>query len=98
MALLGTVIMLSGHSAVSQAAVRPCQLQLCAMLGSSGIKLSEYICTGPSFLFLFFLSSPSDPKFMHIYIYIKQILTPILNTCPVVREHVFFSERLQCTP
>lgn len=51
MALLGTGITLSGHSAVSQAAVRPCRLQLCAVVGRAQI----------------FLSSPSGPKFMHIY-------------------------------
>ena len=40
----GTGITLPGHADVSQAAAGPCRLQLCAVLGSSGIKLSEYIC------------------------------------------------------
>jgi hypothetical protein len=40
----GTCIILPGRADVSQAAAGPCRLQLCAVLGSSGIKLSEYIC------------------------------------------------------
>ena len=44
--VFGTGITLSGCDDVSQAAARPCRLQLCAVLGSSGIKLSEYICMG----------------------------------------------------
>jgi hypothetical protein len=34
--------MLPGHCDISLAAARPCQIQLCALLGSSGIKISEY--------------------------------------------------------
>jgi hypothetical protein len=41
----GTGITLPDHADVSQAAAGLCRLQLCAELGSSGIKLSEYICT-----------------------------------------------------
>jgi hypothetical protein len=36
----GTAITLPGHADVSQAAAGPSRLQLCAVLGSSGIKLS----------------------------------------------------------
>jgi hypothetical protein len=35
--------MLSGRSDVSQAVAGPFRLQLCAMLGNSGIKLFEYV-------------------------------------------------------
>ena len=34
----------SGRSDVSQAVARPSRMQLCAVLGSSGTKLSEYVC------------------------------------------------------
>jgi hypothetical protein len=34
-----------GRDDESQAAAGPCRPQLCAVLGSSCIKLSEYICT-----------------------------------------------------
>jgi hypothetical protein len=44
--------MLSAHSDVSQAVAGPSQLQLCAVLGSSGVKLPEYMCSFlMSFLF-----------------------------------------------
>jgi hypothetical protein len=36
-----TGITLSGSADMSKAVAKPCQLQLCAVLGSSGIKLSE---------------------------------------------------------
>ena len=41
--VFGTCITLPGHAEESQAAADPCRLQLCAVLRSSGIKLSEYI-------------------------------------------------------
>jgi hypothetical protein len=37
----GTGITLPGHADVSEAVARLCRLQLCAVLGSSGVKLSE---------------------------------------------------------
>jgi hypothetical protein len=43
--VFGTGITLSSHAHMSQAAAGLCRLQHCAVLGSSGIKLSEYICT-----------------------------------------------------
>jgi hypothetical protein len=43
--VFGTRITLPGYADVSQAEAGPCRLQLCAVLGSSGIKLSEYVCT-----------------------------------------------------
>jgi hypothetical protein len=42
--VFGTGIILPGRADVSQAAAGQCRLQLCAVLGNSGIKLSEYIC------------------------------------------------------
>ena len=42
--VFGTGITLPGRDVVSQAAAGPCRLQLCAVLGSSDIKLSEYAC------------------------------------------------------
>jgi hypothetical protein len=42
--VFGTGITLPGRADVSQAAAGPCRLQLCAVLGSSGVKLAEYIC------------------------------------------------------
>jgi hypothetical protein len=38
----GTGITLPGCADVSQAVARPCRIQLCTVLGSSGIKLSEH--------------------------------------------------------
>jgi hypothetical protein len=37
----GTGITLSGYADMGKAMAKPCQLQLCAVLGSLGIKLSE---------------------------------------------------------
>jgi hypothetical protein len=37
----GTGMILPGCADVSEAAAGPCRLQLCAMLGSSGIKFPE---------------------------------------------------------
>jgi hypothetical protein len=39
----GIGITLGGHSNISQVVAGPSHLQLCAVLGSSGIKLSKYI-------------------------------------------------------
>jgi hypothetical protein len=43
--VFGTGTTLPGRADVSQAAAGPRRLQLCAVLGCSGINLSEYICT-----------------------------------------------------
>lgn len=42
--VFGTGMTLLGLADVRQAVARPCSLQLCVVLGSSGIKLSEWIC------------------------------------------------------
>jgi hypothetical protein len=47
--VFGTGITLPGRAGVSQAAAGPCRLQLCPVLGSSGVKLSEYVCMDQSF-------------------------------------------------
>jgi hypothetical protein len=41
--IFGAGIMLPGPSDMCQAEAGPSQLQLCAVLGSAGIMLSEYI-------------------------------------------------------
>jgi len=77
MALLGTGIT-SGHSAVSQAAVRPCRLQLCAMVGRARVS---------SYVYHFFLSSPSDPKFMHIYRLSQEECARLRESVPYVKVY-----------
>jgi hypothetical protein len=42
--VFGSGITSPGRADMSHAAAGPCRLQLCAVLRSSGIKLSEYIC------------------------------------------------------
>jgi hypothetical protein len=43
--IFGTGVTLHGYSDMSQAVARLAKLQLCAVLGISGIKLSEDMCT-----------------------------------------------------
>jgi hypothetical protein len=45
--IFGTGITLPDRADVRRAAAGPCRLQLCEVLGSSGSKLSEYICSNP---------------------------------------------------
>jgi hypothetical protein len=56
-------VTLPGRADVSEAAAGRCRLQLCAVLGSSGIKLSEYICT---LQYLCVDPTSFDPDLVHL--------------------------------